>query len=133
MHCMKRMIMASGLACVMSGTVGASDVVTYVYGDAQGSVLATADSQGNVLTRSGFRAYGTRIIGLAANGPGFVGGREDDTGFDYIGGRFYDPSAGVFLTLPTQPLAVDARYTAYGFAYGNPYSMQRGDTGTAAR
>lgn len=110
------------LLCLGPVSVAASEVVTYVYTDVQGTVLATADAQGNVLSRSAFSAYGVRTAGLGAPGPAFVGGREDGTGLDYLDGRFYDPALGMYLSLPSGEAQVEAKYAGYGFAFGNPYA-----------
>lgn len=117
-----------GLAWI--GSADAADTVTYIYSDVQGTVLATADAQGNVISRSAYRAYGARSVGLPAYGPGFVGGQENpDTGLDEIGGRPYDPAIGVFLGLPASQRGVGTTYEGYGFAHGNPlnYGVQGTD------
>ena len=112
----------AGLLCAGSVHASAAEVVTYVYTDVRGSVITTSDMQGNVLSRSAFTAYGNRVGGLAGSGPGFVGGREDSTGLDYIDGRFYDPAVGIYLSPPSDWRPAEARYVGYGFALGNPYA-----------
>jgi RHS repeat-associated protein len=108
-----------GLAWI--GPANAAETVTYIYSDVQGTVLATADAQGNVISRSAYRAYGARSAGLPAYGPGFVGGQENaDTGLDEIGGRPYDPAIGIFLGLPASHRSAGTTYEGYGFARGNP-------------
>lgn len=110
-----------GLA--LAGSAHAAETVTYIYSDVQGSVLATADAQGNVISRSAYRAYGGRSAGMPAYGPGFVGGQENpDSGLDEIAGRPYDPAIGMFLGLPAQR-GVGTTYEGYGFAHGDPLNV----------
>lgn len=101
------------------------DTVTYVYTDPQGTPLAEADAQGNVIARYDYAPYGTPVasLGNPPNGPGYTGHVNDpDTGLVYMQARYYDPAVGRFLnTDPEQPEAGDiTSINRYVYASNNP-------------
>lgn len=84
----------------VAGAVNAAETVTYYYTSPQGTVLATADSAGNVLSSADYRPYGSQALGQSADGPGYTGHVNDaDTGLVYMQARFYDPTVGRFLSV----------------------------------
>ncbi|WP_369928840.1 RHS repeat-associated core domain-containing protein [Xanthomonas sp. NCPPB 2632] len=85
---------------VFAGLGHAAETVTYYYTDQQGTVLATADAAGNVLSNTDYRPYGTISRGTPVEGPGYAGHVEDtDSGLVYMQARYYDPSVGRFLSV----------------------------------
>jgi RHS repeat-associated protein len=107
----------------LSGYACAADTVTYYYTDTQGSVLATADAQGNVLTQADRRPYGEQAMGSPQDGPGFTGHVSDiDSGLVYMQARYYDPQVGRFLSV--DPMEASSRpgdkFNRYWYANNNP-------------
>lgn len=83
------------------GEASAEKQVTYYYTDAQGTVLAEADAQGNVTRQSDYTPYGREVIGASTSAkPGYTGHMTDpDTGLVYMKARYYDPDIGRFLSV----------------------------------
>ena len=79
--------------------------VTYVYTDAQGTPLAKADANGNIVATFDYAPYGAQALGTPPSGPGYTGHVNDpDTGLVYMQARYYDPAAGRFLSVdPIMP------------------------------
>lgn len=74
--------------------------VTFFYTDAQGTVLAVADAQGNVTQQFDYTPYGREVMGVAMDGPGYTGHMSDlDSGLIYMKARYYDPDIGRFLSV----------------------------------
>ncbi len=70
-----------------------------------------------------FNAYGkvTSSTGTATTPLGYAGQYTDnETGFQYLRARYYDPGTGQFLS--RDPLAADTR-SVYGYATGNPLDL----------
>ena len=112
------------MACAMAApTTNAAEVVTYYYTGPQGTVLATTDASGNVISTSDYRPYGSQSLGLSHEGPGYAGHFSDiDSGLIYMQARYYDPSLGRFLSVdPKSGRAGDAyAFGSYSYANGNP-------------
>lgn len=101
--------------------------VTYVYTDPQGTPLAEADSQGNIVDTSDYRPYGRKALGAAEDGPGYTAQVSDaDTSLIYMQARYYDEAAGVFLSTDAQGVNAGSIYSfsRFGYAYGNPVALQ---------
>lgn len=108
LHCHRLSFKALGilllaLACLLPGFVQAQatkvTTVTYIYTNAQGSPLAKADEQGNIIARYTYRPYGTQQSGPTNKGPGYTGHVNDPaTGLVYMQQRYYDPALGRFLS-----------------------------------
>lgn len=97
--------------------------VTYYYTDPQGTVLATTDENGNILSTSDRRPYGTFIAGAPTSGPGFTGHVDDpDSGLIYMQARYYDPSIGRFLSTDPKPPAAGelGTFVRYVYVANNP-------------
>lgn len=101
----------------------ASEKVTIYLTDAQGSVVAETDAQGNVTYTAANRPYGTQVMGAPQAGPGYTGHINDpNTGLVYMQARYYDPTIGRFLS--SDPVSPDPgnlfNFGRYAYANGNP-------------
>jgi RHS repeat-associated core domain len=97
--------------------------VHYYYTDPQGTVLAKADAQGNIIASYDYAPYGSQALGTAPDGPGYTGHVNDpDTGLVYMQARYYDPSTGRFLSVdPVQPAAGNSfNFNRYDYTSNNP-------------
>jgi RHS repeat-associated protein len=97
----------------------------YYYTDPQGTVLAKADANGNIIATYDYAPYGTAVASMnpAPNGPGYTGHVNDpDTGLVYMQARYYDPAVARFLsTDPSKPSAGNAfTFNRYAYASNNP-------------
>jgi RHS repeat-associated protein len=108
---------------LVAGVVQAAETVTYYYTSPQGTVLAKADSAGNVISTSDYRPYGSQALGTPEQGPGYTGHVNDvDSGLVYMQARYYDPEIGRFLSTDsasTTPGSVSA-FNRYVYAKNNP-------------
>lgn len=101
----------------------AAETVTYYYTSPQGTVLATADAVGAVLSTADYRPYGAQALGSPAPGPGYTGHVNDpDSGLVYMQQRYYDPSVGRFLSVdPVEPEQADVfSFNRFVYAKSNP-------------
>lgn len=118
--------LVSGILLVLDVSVAraqAVKTVTYYYTDQQGTTLATADSNGNILSASDYRPYGAQALGSPDTGPGYTGHVSDpDSGLVYMQARYFDPSFGRFLSV--DPKVADAgsleTFARFTYASGNP-------------
>jgi RHS repeat-associated protein len=99
----------------------------YYYTDPQGTVLAKADANGNIIATYDYTPYGTAVTSMnpAPNGPGYTGHVNDpDTGLMYMQARYYDPTVGRFLSIdPVGPAAGEIGYfNRYSYVGNNPTS-----------
>ncbi|SDG16370.1 MULTISPECIES: RHS repeat-associated core domain-containing protein [Rhodanobacteraceae] len=102
-----------------SGSARAAETVTYYYTSPQGTVLATADSAGNVLSTADYRPYGTQALGTPEKGPGYSGHVNDvDTGLVYMQARYYDPETGRFLSVDPKDIEAGDIVSFARFSYG---------------
>lgn len=104
-------------------TAHAAKTVTYYYTDNQGTVLATTDAAGNILSQSDRRPYGDQVLGQPQDGPGYTGHVEDtDTSLVYAQARYYDPLTGRFLSLDPAGIQAgdESSFGRYGYASDNP-------------
>lgn len=97
--------------------------VTYVYTDPQGTPLAEADATGSITATFDYKPYGSQILGNPYAGPGYTGHVNDpDTGLFYMQARYYDVSAGRFLSVdplvPTSGNVFD--FNRYTYVNNNP-------------
>jgi RHS repeat-associated protein len=111
-----------GLACGGAHADGLTKV-TYYYTDPQGTVLATVDEQGNLLTTTDRRPYGEQALGDPQPGPGYAGHVDDpSSGLIYMQARYYDPKSARFLSTdphvatPGNPM----QFARYSYANNNP-------------
>ena len=102
----------------------ANDTVYYYYNDAQGSPVAVADANGNVVETTEYSPYGQTLNRPVHDGPGYTGHEEDSaTGLTYMQQRYYDPQSGQFTS--TDPVLPDGgtgeSFNRYAYAADNPY------------
>jgi len=101
--------------------------VTYIYTDPQGTPLAEADSQGNVVSTSDYRPYGRQALGNAKDGPGYTAQVNDtDVSLMYMQARYYDEQVGAFLSTDAQGVRAGNIYNfgRFAYAYNNPVVLQ---------
>lgn len=97
--------------------------VTYVYTDFQGTPLAEADANGNIIATFDYRPYGSQTLGSPLTGPGYTGHMNDsNTGLIYMQARYYDADVARFLSIdPATPVAGNAfKLNRYTYANNNP-------------
>lgn len=104
---------------------------SYYYTDPQGTVLAKADAQGNIVETYDYAPYGTQVLGTPPEGPtGYTGHVNDaESGFVYMQQRYMDPQSGRFLSVdPVTVYSGDLRhFSRYTYAYNNPPSFNDPD------
>ena len=113
------------MLCIWLGWIGAAraDKVTYVYTNPQGSPLAEADAQGNIIARYDYRPYGGVVSGEGPDGPGYTGHVQDpETGLVYMQARYYDPATERFLSAdPVMPSPGNLfNFSRYDYGNNNP-------------
>ncbi len=101
----------------------AAEKTTYYVTNAQGTVVATMDSQSNVTYTATYRPYGKQQLGTPQAGPGYTGHVNDpDTGLVYMQARYYDPGVGRFLSV--DPVALKSgnlfKFGRYTYTKDNP-------------
>ena len=76
---------------VLSFNASAAMTVKYQHTDVLGSLIAETDSNGHIIQKTNYQAYGEQIGGQKA-GIGYTGHLEDtDLGLTYMQQRYYDP------------------------------------------
>lgn len=116
-----QLILLLALFCSITGAH--SSTVTYIYTNPQGTTLAEADANGNVVATFEYSPYGSLTLGSPANGPGYTGHVNDpDTGLVYMQARYYDPAIGRFLSVdPIAPKPGDAfSFNRHAYVNNNP-------------
>lgn len=98
----------------------------YYYTDPQGTPLAKADAQGNIVERYEYTPYGISVpnVGASPNGVGYTGHVNDpETGLVYMQARYYDPAVGRFLSVDPVAAAENptAAFNRYWYANNSPY------------
>ena len=97
--------------------------VTYVYTDPQGTPLAEADVNGNIIATYDYTPYGTVALGTPPRGPGYTGHVNDpETGLVYMQARYFDPVTGGFLSVDPVPTEAGNifKFNRFGYADNNP-------------
>jgi RHS repeat-associated protein len=95
----------------------------YLHQDHQGSTRLLSDSEGNVVGRYSYDAWGkvTSHTGSASTNLQYDGQYTDaETGYQYLRARYYDPETGQFLA--RDPAATVTR-SQYAFGTNNPVNM----------
>jgi RHS repeat-associated protein len=95
-------VLAVGLMLVTSGLASAqTDQVTYYHTDAVGSVRMITDQNGQVVARYDYLPFGEPWNPPTSPDPRQFAGKERDqeTGFDYFGARYYASQMGRFTTV----------------------------------
>ncbi|MCG8425510.1 MAG: toxin glutamine deamidase domain-containing protein [Proteobacteria bacterium] len=108
-----------------------TDETRFLLADRLGSARTITDSDGNVVVRQRFTAFGKRETALdaSAGNRGFTGHEHDqDLGLGLVNmrGRMYDPAIGRFLSIDPilhTPFATQGT-NAYSYVYNNPLSFR---------
>jgi RHS repeat-associated protein len=124
---MKNLLTALLGLLLFSGYASAQRV-EYYHLDALGSVRAVTDDNGDVITRHDYMPYGEEWNPPASsNTLRFTGQeRDNETGLDYFGARYYDTGIGIF-TVVDPAMTMDAnlvdpqRWNRYAYARANPF------------
>lgn len=104
-----------------------TEVITYYHSDAIGSIRMITDANGQVVERHDYLPFGEEWQpSLSPERRLYVGKeRDQETGFDYSGARYYAPGSGRFTS--PDPLTADAmrivspqRWNRYAYATNNP-------------
>ncbi|HJU41066.1 MAG TPA: RHS repeat-associated core domain-containing protein [Tahibacter sp.] len=98
----------------------AVETTTYIHTDALRSPIAESRANGTLKSLTRYEPYGATLT-ATVQGPGFTGHVVDAaTGLVYMQQRYYDSTAGRFLTV--DPVSADtANFNRYGYANNNPY------------
>jgi len=102
------------------GAAGKTHAVT----DALGSVYALTNTAGSATARYSYDAYGTRTAVGTETTPtawGFTGREHDPMGLMYYRARYYEPTAGRFLT--KDPLGDVDGPNRYQYVSANPIAF----------
>jgi len=104
-----------------------TDEVRYYHTDAIGSVRLMTDASGQVIRRYDYWPFGERWPGPDAPDQRQFAGKERDveTGFDYVGARYYASGNGRFTTVDPmldveQALVDPQRWNRYTYGLNNP-------------
>jgi RHS repeat-associated protein len=119
----RKLFAALLLWLVAAVVANATDTVTYVYTDPQGTPLAEADASGNITATFDYTPYGTVALGVSPNGPGYTGHVNDpETNLVYMQARYYDAATGHFIsTDPIGPTAGNTfGFNRYAYVNDNP-------------
>jgi RHS repeat-associated protein len=101
------------------------ETIVYLHNDFAGNAIAGTDTAGQPVWRENYRPYGERTRKESdSNRQWFSGKTEDpETGYLYLGARYYDPVVGRFLA--SDPKAFDEvtlhSFNRYSYANNNPY------------
>jgi RHS repeat-associated protein len=126
-----RLLIVTLWIATFSATATASaqttEVVTYYHADAIGSIRMITDANGQVIERHDYLPFGEEWQPPSSLERRLYVGKERDqeTGFDYSGARYYAPGSGRFTS--PDPLTADAlriispqRWNRYAYATNNP-------------
>jgi len=103
----------------------APDQVTYFHTDAFGSVRVVTDATGAVVQRHDYLPFGEEYPTQPPDRRLFAGKeRDQETGFDYFGARYYANGSGRFTTVDPAPdplrFADPQRWNRYTYVRNNP-------------
>jgi RHS repeat-associated protein len=107
----------------IAGVYGLTSTNRICFADALGSVVALADSTGNIVTRYGYEPFGaTTTTGPATKNSYKFTSREDDgTGMYYTLARYYHPALGRFMS--EDPLGELDGMNVFGYVGNNPMNF----------
>ncbi|WP_407362457.1 hypothetical protein HKW97_17760 [Pseudomonas luteola] len=113
------------LLCFLTDSANAGTIqyTTYYHNDNLGSPIAITDSQGELISRVNYRAYGASEESKISN-INFTGHIKDpSSALIYAGARYYDPVIGRFLSVdPVKPnISSPETFNRYAYANNNPY------------
>ena len=131
---MKRVIAVLIGLCLLPVSASAQ-VIEYYHLDAVGNVRAVTDQQGRVIERHDYLPFGEECLtGPCASNPGVGAGqprkftgkeRDQETGLDYFGARYYGSKIGRFTTVDpyldqSAALLDPQQWNRYSYAHNNP-------------
>jgi RHS repeat-associated protein len=124
-----RRVMVEGQAIAeLRVSPAAAAETRYLHRDHLGSVVLVTDQAGVVTARAEYGVFGqqTASTGGLGSALGFTGHRQEvAAGLVDMGGRFYDPALGRFIT--PDPIIPDATFSQafdrYAYAYNNPGTL----------
>ena len=95
----------------------------WIYQDERGSVVATSDTNGNIVETYHYSEYGEPTVTSGAEMPfGYTGQRYDQaTGLYYYKARYYDADTGRFIQ--PDPIGYGDGPNIYGYVGGNPINF----------
>ena len=102
-----------------------ADEVTYFIPDASGSPVAAMNEAGDIIWRKHYQPLGGELDAqVGTHRIGYTGHVKDQTtGLNYMGARYYDPSIGLFMSM--DPAAINPNdprtFNRYNYANNNPY------------
>ena len=107
-----------------------ADASGFSHTDALGSPVAHTNGYSQIVDRTRYEPYGGTAAGTNPTGLGFTGHVNDaDTGLVYMQQRYYDPTAGRFLSV--DPVTTDATsgssFNRYVYGNNNPYKFKDPD------
>jgi RHS repeat-associated protein len=116
------------LALLLVTSLAQAGTKHYYYTDPQGTPLAKADAQGNVVARYEYTPYGVPVtsVGAPPDGVGYTGHVNDsESGFVYMQARYYDAEVGRFLSVdPMRPTPGDGfSFNRYVYASNNSINI----------
>jgi RHS repeat-associated protein len=117
------LMIVSVISLAFAAVANSSEVVKYVYTDAQGTILVKTDAQGSIIELSDYSPYARQVLGEPVPGPGYTGHVTDpETNLIYMKARYYDPEIGRFTSIdPKQVSAGEVtNYSRYVYARDNP-------------
>ncbi len=115
--------------------------IVYFHNDVLGSPVMLIDEEGNVVHLYHFGPFGNieAAKGVEKNDYLYTGKERDETGLDYFGARYYEPTLGRFITPDPEPLVPGEvhlqepqRLNSYVYCLNNPLRKIDPD-GEAAR
>ncbi len=130
----QRVLMVLGLAVL--GHAADAQVVEYYHLDAVGNVRVMTDSSGTAVERHDYMPFGEECAtGPCASNPGVAGGqtrkftgkeRDQETGYDYFGARYYGSKTGRFITIDPvytwrENLEDPQCWNRYAYGRNNPF------------
>lgn len=97
----------------------------FLQSDANGSPLSATAANGTLLFKENYQPYGSQLNGTAVGYTqrGFAGRTQDAPNLVYMGGRYYNPIIGRFLSIdPKEADPSDLHsLNRYAYANNNPY------------
>lgn len=110
------------LTWLCAGAAQAAKTIYLTYTDAQGTVVAETDVEGNIVARYDYRPYGAPVSGALPEGPGYTGHVNDaDSGLVYMQARYYGPWGRMLSVDPVGPVPGNIfSFNRYAYTNNNP-------------
>ena len=97
-----------------------ADEVTYFIPDASGSPVAAMNEAGDIIWRKHYQPLGGELDAqVGTHRIGYTGHVKDQTtGLNYMGARYYDPSIGLFMSMDPAAINPNDPRTFNRYNYG---------------